>query len=679
MRDEFRTKEQLMDELAQVVRQHNIESRQSPSEIKQTEDKYRDIFDDSMEGVYQINQEGRFISASPVTAHLLGYDSPEELVSTDVDSESQMYIGLEDRDALIQSLKTYGVAKNIEMKHHKKDGSVMWGLHNIRLVRDYHQDISCIEGTFKDITEQKRVKETLKESEQMFRDLAEKSLAGIYLAQDGVFQYANPALGEIMGYEIPELIGTIRLEDTILAEDRAAAMERARRRTSGEIQSVHHTFRIVTKEGKVRSVEAYGTITTYRERPALIGTMLDITERMRGQELIRQAEEMYRGVFENAVEGIFLTQPTHELMTVNSALAKIYGYDTAEEFIADLASRETGLFVSRSVYEEFFRKMHEDGYLRGFEAEQYRKDGKRIWVSFNLTPIKGAEGSIVRHIGTVVDITERKKSEEALRSSEAGLRALIGSMNDAITLVDKKGKYTTINLDNPEMLTTSLRRPFEKQLSGAVHKESAASFLAAVKKALKTRRTIHIEYLVDTRDGERWFSTAISPMTDESAVTVSRDITHLKETESELRLKSSTLEETNNALKALLRNMEGARRELEEDVVSNIRVLVMPHVNRLATQKMTSKDKVHVDAIDAGLKRVASSLLRDLSQFGLTPTEIEVAQYVRDGRTTKEIIELMGSTKDSIDIHRYHIRKKLGLNRTNINLRSHLLSFHQNI
>jgi PAS domain S-box-containing protein len=525
----------------------------------------------------------------------------------------------------------------------------------------------------------KRVEGTYQISDQMFKDLAEKSLAGIYVAQDGVLQYANPALAEIMGYKTHELIGTIRLEDTILAEDRAAAIERARKRTSGEVQSVHHTFRIVTKEGKVRNVEAYGTITTYRERPALIGTMLDITERMRGQELIGQAEEMYRGIFENAVEGIFLTQPTHELLTVNSALARIYGYDTPEKFITDLLSRETGLFVSQAEHEEFFRKMHEEGYLRGFEAEQYRNDGKHIWVSFNLTPIRGTDGSIVRHVGTVVDITERKKSEEALRSSVAGLRALIGSMTDTITLVDKKGRFTTINPDNPEMLAASLTGPFEKQLSGVIHKESAASFFAAVKKALKTRRTVHIEYRVNTRDGERWFSAAISPMTDESALSVSRDITHLKETESELRLKSSTLEETNNALKILLRNMEEAKNELAENVVSNIRVLVMPHVARLATHKLAGKEKIHVDGIENGLKRIASPLLRDLSQFGLTPTEIEVAHYVKDGRATKEIVELMHSTKDSIDIHRYHIRKKLGLNKTNMNLRSYLLSFRKNI
>ena len=157
-------------------------------------------------------------------------------------------------------------------------------------------------------------------------------------------------------------------------------------------------------------------------------------------------------------------------------------------------------------------------------------------------------------------------------------------------------------------------------------------------------------------------------------VSIARDITDLKMAESELRAKSSSLEETNSALRVLLRNMEEAKKELEENVVSNIRVLVMPHVGRLARRKLANAEKVYVNAIEAGLKNVASPFLRDLSQFGLTPTEIQVANYVRDGSTTKEIIELMHGTKDSIDMHRYHIRKKLGINRTKTNLRSYLLS-----
>jgi PAS domain S-box-containing protein len=675
MEDKFKSKEQLLNEVT-ILRQRVAELGKSYSEIKQAEEKYKSIFENCTEGIYQITPEGRFMDANPAAAHFFGYGSPEELISSVTDVSSQVYVNPEDRDKVIQLIKKYGFAKNIEMRYRRKDGSIIWGLLNSRLVRDGQGNILYIEGTLQDITERKRTGDALRESEHMFRDLTEKSLVGIYLIQDGLFRYVNSRFAEILGYEAHELIETINHVETLLPEDRAAVVEKLRKRESGEISSIHHMFRVVTKKGEIRNVEVYGSRTTYRGRPAVIGTMLDITERSRAEELLKQAEEMYRGIFENAIEGIFQTSSSHELVTVNESMIKIFGYDTAVEFIADLAGRKSGFFVRPDEHDKMFTKIQEEGYLRGFEAEQYRKDGRRIWISFNLTPIKGIDGSILRHVGTVVDITERKESDERLRRSEAGLRALIGSMNDVIALVDKQGRYTTINVENPDMLGTPITGPFEKQLSEIIPAAEVPRFLAAVRKALKTQQTVHTEYHANTKKGERWFSAAISPMTDETTVSVARDITDLKMAETELREKSLSLEETNSALRALLRNMEEAKKELEENVVSNIRILVMPHVRRLARRSLVSTEKVQVDAIEAGLKNVASPLLRDLGQFGLTPTEIQVSNYVRDGRTTKEIIELMHSTKDSIDMHRYHIRKKLGMNKTKTNLRSYLLSFH---
>jgi len=521
----------------------------------------------------------------------------------------------------------------------------------------------------RDVTGRKKRDEALRESERKFRDLVEKSLVGVYLIQDGLFRYVNSRFAEILGYKAHELIETVNCRETILPEDRPAVLDRIRKRESGEIRSMHHAFRIVTKEGEVRNVEVYGTRTMYRGRPAVIGTLLDVTERIR-------AEERYRAIFENAVEGIFQTSSSHVLMEVNESLVKTFGYETAEEFMAGMKGRERGLFVHSAQHREFFRRIHEEGYVRGFEAEQYRKDGRRIWVSFNLTPIRAADGTVLRHVGTLVDITERKAAEERLSRSEAGLRALIGSINDVIALVDKNGRYTRLDLKNPDVLNPSHAGRFDKKLEEVIPPENVSAYLAAVRKALRTRRTVNIEYRIGAEGNGRWYSTAISPMAKELTVSVARDITGLKMAEAELRAKSLSLEETNSALRVLLSNMEEAKKELEDNVVSNIRVLVMPHVKRLGRRNPAGIGKADVDAIETGLKSVASPFLRNLSQFGLTPTEMQVAGYVRDGRTTKEIIELMRGTKDSIDMHRYHIRKKLGINRTKANLRSHLLSLH---
>jgi PAS domain S-box-containing protein len=508
----------------------------------------------------------------------------------------------------------------------------------------------------------------------LFRDMAEKSLVGIYVIQKGYIRYANPRFAEIMGYDIDDLVGKIPYEETIVPEDRAAVVQNVRNRESGREQSIYHTFRIITGRGEVRNVEVYGSRTTYRGKPAVIGTIADITERSRWEKRLTDAEEMYRSICETSVEGIFQTSPAHELTMVNDSLLQMFGYDSSSEFISELTRSETGFFVDPEQYREFVRRVREHGYLRGFEAEQYAKDGRRLWLSFNLTPVKGADGATHRHVGTVVNITERREAENKIRRSEAGLRALIGSMEDVIVLVDRNGRYTSVDFKNPDVLNTSQGGLLEKHLGDAIPKKSVAPYLAAVRKALRTRRTEQIEYRVDTEKGERWFSAAISPMTDESAVSVARDITNLKETENELQEKSRSLEETNSALKALLRNMEGAKRELEEDIVSNIRILVMPHLRKLGKGKLQKADKSCLDAISSGLTGLASPLLRSLNQFGLTPKEIQVARHVGDGLTTKEIVALLDSTKEAIDMHRYNIRKKLGMNRSKQNLRSYILS-----
>ena len=160
MQDKFKNKEQLLNELT-ILRQRVAELEKSYSEIKQVEEKYKNFFDNAVEGIFQTTTEGRFIGANPAAAHIFGYESPEELISSVMDLSSQVYVNPEDRDNMIRLLEKYGVAKNIEMKYRKKDGSIMWGLQNSRLVRDDEGNIRYIEGMLQDITERKNMEEAL--------------------------------------------------------------------------------------------------------------------------------------------------------------------------------------------------------------------------------------------------------------------------------------------------------------------------------------------------------------------------------------------------------------------------------------------------------------------------------------------------------------------------------------
>jgi len=126
----------------------------------------------------------------------------------------------------------------------------------------------------------------LAESEERFRTLAEKSVAGVYIVQDGVFRYVNPRIAEVIGVSVNEIIGRSPL-DFVYPEDRELVRENIEKRLRGEVDSVHYSLRVVTMSGEVRVVEVFGSRATIGGKPAIIGTLIDITEILRLNRLLR--------------------------------------------------------------------------------------------------------------------------------------------------------------------------------------------------------------------------------------------------------------------------------------------------------------------------------------------------------------------------------------------------------
>jgi DNA-binding CsgD family transcriptional regulator len=144
----------------------------------------------------------------------------------------------------------------------------------------------------------------------------------------------------------------------------------------------------------------------------------------------------------------------------------------------------------------------------------------------------------------------------------------------------------------------------------------------------------------------------------------------------QLKLQGSRLEELNAALKVLLQSRENDKKELEEKVLLNVKDLILPYVEKLKTRQLKPEQSTYVEILENNLNDITSSFSRRLSSklYQLTPKEIEVAGLVRDGKTTKEIADLLFSTKRTIEFHRDNIRNKLGLKSRKANLRSHLQS-----
>ncbi len=320
------------------------------------------------------------------------------------------------------------------------------------------------DGIGKTKIKKKLPKEEFDESEDKFRDLAEKSLAGIYLIQDSIFKYGNPKFAEMFGYTVEEVLNGMGPHDMVSPDDWPLVENNIKKRLSGDAESIHYEFKGVKKNGEIIGLEVYGSRIIYRGRPAVIGTMLDITKRKRAEELLKRTEEKYRGIFENSIEGIFQITPSGQFTVINPALEKMLGYESSEELTASLKDMKGQLYVKSSSRSEFMRILETNGEALGYECELFKKDGTTIWVKMNARAIRGVDGAISHFEGTVEDVTEQKKAEDALRRLNEFNSAIIDNAPVAIFTLNQDGVFRSVN---PALAAISgLGREAEEKLLG---------------------------------------------------------------------------------------------------------------------------------------------------------------------------------------------------------------------
>lgn len=146
------------------------------------------------------------------------------------------------------------------------------------------------------------------------------------------------------------------------------------------------------------------------------------------------------------------------------------------------------------------------------------------------------------------------------------------------------------------------------------------------------------------------------------------------EKEKVLREQTESLKEVNTALKVLLDHREAEKVELQENILGNVKKLVLPYLTRLKGGQLTEEQKTLLNIVEINLVQITSQFTAKLSSttIGLTPRELEIAALVRDGMSCKEIAAVMSVSENAVKFHRFNLRHKLGLNRKSINLRSYL-------
>ena len=162
-------------------------------------------------------------------------------------------------------------------------------------------------------------------------------------------------------------------------------------------------------------------------------------------EALSQSEAKYRSIFENAVEGIFQSTPDSDLIAVNPAMARIFGYSSPDEMVADVTNIGHQLYVNSRDRHRFQQLLEKDEVVEGFESQFYRKDGSALWGSLNVRTVKDSAGNVLFYEGTLEDITARKTAEEDLKKSEEKYRNIFENALEGIFQITPEGRYLSVN------------------------------------------------------------------------------------------------------------------------------------------------------------------------------------------------------------------------------------------
>jgi PAS domain S-box-containing protein len=461
------------------------------------------------------------------------------------------------------------------------------------------------------------------------------------------------------------------------------------------------------------------------EIPLYARTALETVGGQMGTVIRRfQAEKKFRDIFENAVEGIFQATPDGRFLSANPALARIFGYDSSEELIEKVTDIGKQLNVDPELRKEYLRQLYTEGYCRNVEGLMYRKDGTRIWVCANARAVRGETGEVLYNEGTMQDITEKKLAQEQiLMQRDLALRlAQIETLTEGLELILKTAVKASgmesggillkndatqdlelisfVNLSGEfERKTRRIQpgshawslitegkslfmRPDEQSTPMAFeegYKYGAIipilrrrEVIGSLNMASHIREDIHAQARIGLDFLAAELGNIIARM--QTRQRLEQEIATRREMEQALEAERLNLQEANAALKVLLKHREEDRKELEERLVSNVKELVLPHVEKLKKSRLDPSQQTKVDFIETNLKEILSPFLNNLRGFNFTPRQLEVIALVKEGRTTKDIADLLHVSKEAIDMQRFLIRKKLGLNKEKANLRSHLLS-----
>ncbi len=419
---------------------------------------------------------------------------------------------------------------------------------------------------------------------------------------------------------------------------------------------------------------------------AAIEMVEDITEQKQAMEALRVSEQRHRSFIELTGQFSWTTNADGELVEDVPAWRMYTGLDEEEikgmgwtkalhpDDVDRTMTAWNRAVTEKSVYEIDHRVRRHDGVYRH-------------WLVRSV-PLFNKDGSIREWIGACIDITDRKLAAEELKKSESMYRTIFETTPAATMIIEED---TTISMVNREFAVQTGFEPIEiegkKSWTEFILKEDLdrVMYYHRLRRQDPEAAPRNYEFrYVDKRGRTRnvYATVALMPGTKKTVLSL-LDITERKRDEESLRamaeeLKSKThaLEEMNAALRVLLKQREEDKVDLEKRILASVKELVIPQLGELKKCLSGHKELTYLHILESNLQGIISPFAQTLSLhfLNLTQKEIQIANLIKEGKTTKEIARFMDLSKFAIDTHRAHLRSKLGLTNKKANLRTYLSS-----
>jgi PAS domain S-box-containing protein len=446
---------------ALLLNYHDITDRkQQEIALRENERRYRELFENAMLAIFQSTFDGKVIRVNPAFARLFGYDSPEDVAASVGNIAADFYADPKRRAEIIRQHAENPDQSTFENLFRRRDGSTFWGLLNVRTVTDDAGRPLHLEGFIEDIDDRKRAEEALRESAETFRSIFDNSSAGVALVGfDRRIRMVNPAFCEIFGYTEEELLNPDFL-DLTHPDDVEHSRQILQDVLSGKGRSSRFSKRYIHKDGHTIYAEVSAALVFGDDgKPShFIAHILDVTERRRAEEALRESEAHYRALVETSPIAIAITDLTGNMRMCNLQTARLLGYERPEDLFGKSAFE---MFPpdERDRAGENLLKTLTEGSTRNTEYRLVKKDGTLFPAELSAAVLLDDKGNPAEFMALIYDISQRRRADEALRESEEKYRLLSELSPDSISLY-QEGRITFANpatarlmgADSPEQL-----------------------------------------------------------------------------------------------------------------------------------------------------------------------------------------------------------------------------------